>query len=73
MATSKNYRTDGGDVWVIGGKLVIEDGATVEGLPSAAFPQLDPVSNSTAEDVEALKADFNSLLDKLRNAGLMAT
>ena len=29
---TKNYRTDGGDTLVIGGKLVVEDGATVEGL-----------------------------------------
>ncbi|MFC7067448.1 hypothetical protein [Brucella rhizosphaerae] len=28
----KNYKTDGGDTLVVGGKLVIEDGATVEGL-----------------------------------------
>lgn len=28
----KNYKTDGGDTLVIGGKLVVEDGATVEGL-----------------------------------------
>ena len=73
MATSKNYRTDGGDVWVIGGKLVIEEGATVEGLSSTALSKLDPVPNSTAEDVESLKADFTSLLEKLREAGLMAT
>ena len=29
---TKNYSTDGGNTWVVGGKLVIEDGATVEGL-----------------------------------------
>ena len=29
---SKNYSADGGDTLVIGGKLVIEDGAEVEGL-----------------------------------------
>ena len=30
--TTKNYFTDGGDTLVIGGKLVVEDGATVTGL-----------------------------------------
>ena len=29
---TKNYSTDGGDTLVIGGKLVIEEGAEVEGL-----------------------------------------
>ena len=29
---TKNYSTDGGDTLVIGGKLVIEENATVEGL-----------------------------------------
>ena len=30
----KNYTTDGGDTTVIGGKLIVEEGASVEGLPS---------------------------------------
>ncbi len=29
---TKNYSTDNGDTWVIGGKLVVEEGAEVEGL-----------------------------------------
>lgn len=29
---TKNYSTDGGDTWVVGGKLKIEEGADVEGL-----------------------------------------
>ena len=29
---TKNYATDGGDTWVIGGKLVVDEGAEVEGL-----------------------------------------
>ena len=31
----KNYHTDGGDTLVIGGRLTIEEGALVEGLPSS--------------------------------------
>lgn len=30
--STKNYSTDGGDTFIVGGKLVIEDGAEVEGL-----------------------------------------
>lgn len=71
MATSKNYKTDGGDTWVIGGKLVIEKDAKVEGFPSAKVPQLDAQAPSEATDVETLKGDFNSLLNKLKTAGLM--
>lgn len=33
--STKNYSTDGGDTLVVGGKLVIEDGAEVEGLEGA--------------------------------------
>lgn len=29
---TKNYQTDGGDTWVVGGKMIFEEGATVEGL-----------------------------------------
>ena len=29
---TKNYHTDGGDTWVVGGKMIFEEGATVEGL-----------------------------------------
>lgn len=32
---AKNYTEQGGDVTHIGGKLIIEEGATVEGLPSS--------------------------------------
>lgn len=30
--TTKNYMTDSGSTWVVGGKLKIESGATVEGI-----------------------------------------
>ena len=29
---TKNYQTDGGNTWVVGGKMIFEEGATVEGL-----------------------------------------
>lgn len=71
---TKNYSTDEGNTWVIGGKLVIEDGAEVEGLSGAgqasgAAAENQAASNATA--VAALKNDFNALLIKLKNAGIM--
>ena len=66
----KNYTEQGGDVTHIGGKLVFEEGASVEGHPGST-----PAENqaaSTAATVAALKDDFNALLAKLKEAGLMA-
>ena len=71
---SKNYSTDGGDTWVVGGKLVIEDGAEVEGLNgsgSGSDAALENQTASTATAVAGLKSDFNALLNKLKNAGIM--
>ena len=66
---AKNYTEQGGDVTHIGGKLVFEEEASVEGLPDSI-----PAENqaaSTATTVVALKDDFNALLAKLKAAGLM--
>ena len=65
----KNYTEQGGDVTRIGGKLIAEEGGSVEGLP--ASPKAENQVDSTASDVAGLKADFNSLLAKLKAAGLM--
>ncbi len=65
---AKNYTEQGGDVTHIGGKLIIEEGASVEGLLST------PAGNQTASEattVAALKEDFNGLLTKLKTAGIM--
>lgn len=61
----KNYTEQGGDKTVIGGTLEILDGTKVIGL--SAENQAD----STATTVEGLVADFNTLLSKLKTAGLM--
>lgn len=63
---AKNYTEQGGEKTVIGGELVIEEGAKVTGLPV-----LENQSASTAETVEALVTDFNALLSKLKAAGIM--
>ena len=67
---AKNYTEQGGDVTHIGGKLIFEDGSSVEGLPSSFTPAENQAA-SEATTVEALKEDFNSLLAKLKAAGLM--
>ena len=35
---TKNFTEQGGDITHIGGKLIIEEGASIEGLPSATVP-----------------------------------
>ncbi|MQN00493.1 MAG: Head fiber protein [bacterium LCO1.1] len=67
---AKNYTEQGGDVTHIGGTLIIEEGATVEGLPSS-FTPAENQADSEAETVDALKEEFNGLLAKLKTAGLM--
>jgi hypothetical protein len=63
---AKNYTEQGGEKTIIGGELVIEEGAKVTGLPVLENQPL-----SSAETVEALVTDFNALLSKLKAAGIM--
>ena len=62
---AKNYTEQGGDVTHIGGKLIFDEGGSLEG--GLIANQAD----SEATTVSALKEDFNSLLAKLKAAGLM--
>ena len=62
---TKNY-SENGDTLVIGGTLELADGATLSG-----FPKAENQADSTATTIADLKADFNSLLEKLKSAGLM--
>jgi hypothetical protein len=66
MSNVKNYTEQGADITVIGGSLVIKEGATVEGLPSA-----EAQADSVASTIAALVIDFNALLAKLRAAGII--
>ena len=63
---TKNYTEQGGEKTVIGGMLEIKEGASITGLPSA----INQVA-SIATTVAGVKDDFNSLLLKLKDAGLM--
>ena len=65
-----NHTEQGGEVTHIGGALVFEEGAEVEGLPLPFTPAAGQ-EESTATTVTALKEDFNALLVKLKAAGLM--
>lgn len=62
---AKNYFAQGGDELVIGGKLTVKNGAQLTGMVA------NNQSASTAGSYTALKEDFNDLLIKLKDAGLM--
>ena len=74
---TKNYTEQGGEKTVIGGeivikgKLVVEEGGSVEGLPTPTLPKAENQPASEATSVAGLKEDFNALLAKLKAAGLM--
>jgi len=66
----KNYTEQGGEKTVIGGTLEI----TAEGRLTFDGVWLKPVEtqpDSTASTIADLKSDFNSLLSKLKAAGIM--
>lgn len=67
---AKNYTEQGGGITHIGGKLIIEEGASIEGLPSSFTPAANQ-ADSEATTIATLKDDFNALLAKLKTAGLM--
>ena len=70
---TKNYNTDGGDRTVIGGILEFTDDAEVKNFPDGGKGggQAENQAASTASQVSALKNDFNALLVKLKDAGIM--
>ena len=65
MYSTKNYGDQEGARTVIGGELVIEEGAKVTGLTAEFLP------DSEATTILGLVADFNQLLAALRTAGLV--
>ena len=75
MHLTKNYNTDGGDRTVIGGTLEFAEGAEVKNFPGSGGSEGGKAENqaaSTSTAVAGLKNDFNALLLKLKEAGLMA-
>ena len=71
MSNVKNYTEQGGEKTVIGGTLEIVEGGQVVGLPSA-FTTAAFQADSTATTIAGLVIDFNTLLAKLKAAGLMS-
>lgn len=67
---TKNYTEPGGEKTVIGGTLEIAKGGKVIGLESS-FTQAENQDESTASTIAELKSDFNALILKLKQAGLM--
>ena len=75
----KNYLADGGDRLVIGGTLEVLDTATVTGLQSGyateqtvgSVYQAPNQAEGAATTIADLKSDFNALLVKMKNAGIM--
>jgi len=63
---TRNYTEQGGDRTHIGGSLIFDQGGSIEGFPGAANQ-----AASSASTVAALKDDFNAVLVKLKEAGLM--
>ena len=68
--SAMNYTEQGGTVTHIGGKLVFDEGASIEGFP-LAFTKAETQPASEATTVAALREDFNQLLLKLKAAGVM--
>ena len=64
---AKNYTEQGGEVTHIGGKLIIEDGAEIEGGRVA-----ENVPASEATTVAKAVEDLNGLISALKSAGLIA-
>lgn len=70
MSNIKNYTEQGGEKTVIGGALDIASG----GKLTFAGTELKPASaqaDSVASTIAGLVADYNSLLAKLRAAGIL--
>ena len=66
----KNYRVQGGGRWVVNGVLeVTEEGVLL--LNNRPLIRADEQPKSKATTIAELKDDFNSLVEKLKYAGIM--
>ncbi|MBE6068079.1 MAG: Head fiber protein [Clostridium lundense] len=71
MSNVKNYAEQGGDKWVVNGILEVSTEGQIL-IDGATLTRATTQTDSTATDITVLKDDFNALLTKLKNAGLMA-
>ena len=65
---TKNYTEQGGDVTHIGGKLVFDGDGSIDGFPGAENQETETPSSDT---VAKVRTSLNSLITKLKNAGIM--
>lgn len=78
---AKNYSEQGGDKMVIGGRLEIAPGGTLDVKSGATFSNengggssvMPYLANSTQSSASNLVKDLNALLTFIRDAGLMAS
>ena len=63
---TKNYTEQGGDITHIGGKLVFDEGGSIAGFPGAE--NFVPKTTNTGADI---RSDLNTLIKKLKDAGIM--
>ena len=63
---AKNYTEQGGEVTHIGGKLVFDEGGSIAGFPGAE--NFVPKTTNTGADI---RSDLNTLIKKLKDAGIM--
>jgi len=63
---AKNYTEQGGDVTHIGGSLVFDNGAKVEGFPGAANVEMHSQNTGAV-----LRGDLDAVVLALKNAGVM--
>lgn len=64
--SAKNYTEQGGETTHIGGTVIFEGDGAVKNFPGAANQ-----AESTATTVDGIVDDFNTLLLKLKNAGIV--
>jgi len=72
MSNVKNYTEQGGEKWVVGGELQIASGGKLI-FQGAELEPTATQADSTASTIAGLVVDFNTLLAKLKAAGLMNT
>lgn len=70
MYNTKNYRERGGEKWVVNGVLEVTE-AGVLMLNNKPLIRAENQPDSIASTIAELKEDFNSLLQKLKYAGIM--
>lgn len=70
--TSKNYEKQGGDTYVVGGKLQVVAGGQMVGDDETQHPDIADVAGGATVDAEARTA-LNGVLAALRNLGILAS